>query len=95
MVQQARTQLSLIKQSAAADNDLLQVFASQSVFPVVFQRHLELAAADKALRNLLPVLAKQVGVPKLSFTSIQNQVCCDNVALQIRGLHLRCRCFCI
>lgn len=74
MVQQARSQLGLINPAAAAENDLTHVFESRADFPDVFERHAELRDADQAVHDLLPRLASQLGLPKLAYTSVQNQV---------------------
>jgi hypothetical protein len=74
MAQQARAQLALIDAAAAAENNMEALFVSQRDFPEVFQRHAELAAAQAALDGLLPGLAKRIGVAKLSYLTVHNQV---------------------
>ena len=74
MADAAREQLALIDAAAAADNDLTHLFASRARFPAVFERHAELDASRRALEDQLPALAKRLGVPKLSYSSVQNQV---------------------
>jgi hypothetical protein len=74
VAEQAATQLALINTAAAAEGNLLRLFACQESFPEVFERHAELEAARRLLDAQLPGLAKTLGVPKLTYTSIQNQV---------------------
>ena len=76
---QAYAQLALIDAEAASGNDLTQLFVNRDEFPEVFQRQAELATAQSKLQDLLPMLAKRIGVAKLSYTSVQNQVRSDNV----------------
>ena len=74
MVRHALEHLGLLNREAAAENDMLRLFASRERFPGVHQRHAELAAAEAALQDLLPGLAKLAGTHKLTYKSIQNQV---------------------
>lgn len=68
--------LLLLNADAASANNLTELFASKEAFPAVFQRREELEDALQALQGLLVDLAKQACVPKLTYTSIQNQVLC-------------------
>jgi hypothetical protein len=74
MVEQARTHLEQLNEDAARTNDYVHLFNSEDRFPGVFRCRNELASAEQALEDLLPSLARRLGVHKLKYTSIQNQV---------------------
>lgn len=84
MVAAARAQLVLLDEAAAQASSFTTMFTSEQDFPEVFECQRALADTEKALTDLLPGLAQQARVQKVSYTSIMNQV-----GFHLPGAHLR------
>ncbi|GMH38216.1 hypothetical protein BSKO_06100 [Bryopsis sp. KO-2023] len=69
----AREMLASIDVAKAKDNDSVEMFVREDRFPEVIGAKLRVRNAEKQLERILPQLAKQVRMCKLSYVSIQNQ----------------------
>ena len=69
----ARERLSCIHAPAAEQNDKVGLIRSRECFPDLARCRDGEAACQTHLTNLLPKLARQIGVPRLEYKSLLNQ----------------------
>ena len=69
----ARDLLAVLHEAAAEQNDKLHLFADAERFPEVFRQAAAVTDTKDQLSGLLPVLRKQLRLPRLEYVSLVNQ----------------------